>query len=74
MIHGLRITDFRCHRQAELRNRYRVAQEPAALHLRRQDVAGQAHIQTADELDQLLTRVRGAVLAVLESDMVVLIE
>ena len=61
-------------RLGELRNRYQVTPEPAAVHLRWQDVAGQARIQTADDLEQLLARVREGVLAVLESDTVVLIE
>ena len=61
-------------RLGEIRNRYQVNPELAAVHLRWQDVAGQARIQTTDDLEQLLARVREGVLAVLESDTVVLIE
>ncbi len=61
-------------RLGELRGRYQVLQEPAALHLRWQDLAGQARIQTRDDLDQLLARVRDAVLSNVDDQTVIIIE
>ena len=61
-------------RLGELRSRYRVAPEPSIVHLRWQDVAGQARIQTTDDLEQIISRVRAGVLAALSGDAVVIIE
>lgn len=61
-------------RLGELRGRYQVALEPVAVHLRWQEVAGHARIQTVDELDQLLNRVRNAVISNVDDRTVIIIE
>lgn len=61
-------------RLGELRTRYQVAQEPTALHMRWQDLAGQARIQTTADLDQLLARVRNAVLSNIDDQTLIIIE
>lgn len=61
-------------RLGELRGRYQVGPEPTALHMRWQDIAGQARIQTAADLDQLLARVRHTVLSNIDDQTLIIIE
>jgi hypothetical protein len=61
-------------RLGELRTRYQVAQEPAAVHLRWQDLAGETRIASLDELEQILSHLRSQIAAELAQRRIVLVD
>ena len=61
-------------RLSEPRSRYQAAEEPMAVHLRWQDLAGATRIANLPELEQVLGHLCTLIAAELEQQRVVLVE